>query len=241
MYSHAQLFSKEIKTREMQVLQNDSLYIVNFIYSDERKKEPNHCIDCFYFWVSNNSIVRNQGAYIENPLHGTCVIMNGNKVIARGEFENGLKNGIWKHWDENGNLVYTTEWKNGKKHGTKTEYKNNQIFKTSEYKDNTLHGKKITFRDDSVVSEQKYKHGILCDTHTQEEKEKKHFLSSLFSSSDKESTDTKQTEKKVRKKEEKNNTQENTPFFQSVSEKWKHFTTKCRSFFARDTKDEKEK
>ena len=45
-----------------------------------------------------------------------------NQLAEQGEFDYGLKNGIWKEWYENGQIKQTIEWRKGLKSGASISY-----------------------------------------------------------------------------------------------------------------------
>ncbi len=68
----------------------------------------------FYYWYTANSIHVTQGGFSGKLLNGTYTEFYLNKNLEeQGNFKKGLKNGVWKRWNEDGTLDRVTEWKNG--------------------------------------------------------------------------------------------------------------------------------
>jgi len=68
----------------------------------------------FYYWYNANTIHFSQGGFSGNLLNGTYteyyLKLNLQK---QGNFKNGLKDGKWKSWNEDGTLREISQWKNG--------------------------------------------------------------------------------------------------------------------------------
>lgn len=164
--SHAQLFSKKYDIKTVQVAMGDSLCLADVMYHIKKQKKQT-CTSCMYTWFSYGKIVKNQGFYDDMPLHGTYIIRNKDKhVLVSGDFEYGLKNGKWMHWDTQGNLTYTQEWENGKKSGEYITYKNNKAVESKEYENDTLNGKHSVYLDNNQTIVTYYKKGVWYKTDT---------------------------------------------------------------------------
>jgi len=75
---------------------------------------PNIKSDRFYYWYSGNAIHSTQGGFSGRLLNGLYAEYYLNKNLKeQGIFKKGLKDGVWKKWNENGTLSNTTTWKNG--------------------------------------------------------------------------------------------------------------------------------
>jgi hypothetical protein len=76
--------------------------------------EPDLYNDRFYFWYSSNRIHSTQGGYSGRLLNGNYKEFYPGKALKEeGYFKEGLKDGIWKSWNEYGNLVEQYTWKKG--------------------------------------------------------------------------------------------------------------------------------
>jgi antitoxin component YwqK of YwqJK toxin-antitoxin module len=68
----------------------------------------------YYFWYSANKIHSTQGGYSGKLLNGRYTEYYLNKNLReQGSFKKGLKEGLWKSWNEDGKLMHETYWKNG--------------------------------------------------------------------------------------------------------------------------------
>lgn len=167
---HAQRIPKEKKQFEAQVHQNDSLWIVQVAKKKPRFNFGKECANCNYYWFVSGKIFSNQSAHFGLALHGACVVKNSAKaVIMHGEFCRGLQHGVWKHWNSNGNLLYTQEWKRGQKHGWHIVYENGVITQKILYKKNYKHGTAYYYESEGSYTKLEYVHGQVAE----EQKEKK--------------------------------------------------------------------
>lgn len=67
-----------------------------------------------YYWYSANAIHDTQSGYSGRLLDGLYSVFYVNKNLKeQGTFKKGLKNGVWKHWKEDGSLQSETNWKYG--------------------------------------------------------------------------------------------------------------------------------
>lgn len=71
-----------------------------------------------YFWYKAGEIHRSIGNAAGELLHLQYVkYYKGNNLAERGEFEYGLKKGIWKQWYPNGKIMEESRWVDGVKYG----------------------------------------------------------------------------------------------------------------------------
>ena len=75
---------------------------------------PKAKADLYYYWYSANMIHITQGGFSGKLLNGNYNEFYLNKNLeVQGAFKNGLKNGAWKTWNEDGTLALVANWKNG--------------------------------------------------------------------------------------------------------------------------------
>jgi antitoxin component YwqK of YwqJK toxin-antitoxin module len=75
---------------------------------------PSPKTNLFYYWYNANTIHSTQGGFSGTLLNGQYTEYYLNKNLKeQGIFKNGLKNGVWKSWNEDGMLSQTIKWKNG--------------------------------------------------------------------------------------------------------------------------------
>jgi len=116
---------------QAQVPVNEALYKVHLYEPDkciiaETKlvnSSPELIPDRMYYWFSSGKIKATQGAYSGKLLNGQYTEFYLNKNLKeRGSFKAGLKDDIWKSWNENGILTQIVTWKKGLKNGDLTLY-----------------------------------------------------------------------------------------------------------------------
>ena len=162
----AQKPPKKQKVFAVQVFENDSLYEAQ-VRAKTKRFFKTEKMDCMYYWFNSGKILRNQGSYVQNPLHGKYIVKNSQKkVVVQGTFCNGLHVGTWKYWDSQGNLLYTQQWKEGEKHGEQVLYSNSKVIAKKRYSHNNLHGKSIVYKDTPIRIVSKYKKGICVNVDT---------------------------------------------------------------------------
>jgi antitoxin component YwqK of YwqJK toxin-antitoxin module len=68
----------------------------------------------FYYWYGANLIHATEGGYSGRLLNGQYTEYYLNKNLKeQGTFKNGLKNGIWNSWNDDGTLQIVHTWHNG--------------------------------------------------------------------------------------------------------------------------------
>ncbi|MBE9585986.1 hypothetical protein IM792_16145 [Mucilaginibacter sp. JRF] len=72
----------------------------------------------WYHWYSAGQINTTQGGFSGKPLNGDYKEWYLNKNLKeQGQFERGLKTGLWKSWRDDGTLAATYTWRNGLRNG----------------------------------------------------------------------------------------------------------------------------
>ena len=82
--------------------------------------------ECFYHWHHANKIMKTQGGYGGNLLHGdyNSFYKNG-QLKESGRFVLGLKHGKWTEWTSDGYIYKIVHWNKGIRHGETIEYDGN--------------------------------------------------------------------------------------------------------------------
>lgn len=71
-----------------------------------------------YFWFKSNEIHNTSGTSGGLVLHNNFAkFYRSNQLAQSGNFNYGLKDGMWQEWYENGKIKSIIDWKNGSKHG----------------------------------------------------------------------------------------------------------------------------
>lgn len=104
-------FSQE-KTRRIPITTKEGTKAIVEVDNRHKKIKPQK--EVRYTWYKAKSILTTQGAYQGDLLHGVYQENYANKQLkVQGTYKYGLKNGIWRYWDEAGKLVKEENWKNG--------------------------------------------------------------------------------------------------------------------------------
>ncbi|RPJ74302.1 MAG: hypothetical protein EHM20_10830 [Alphaproteobacteria bacterium] len=116
----------------------------------DTKDKPEVEYDKAYYWYDNISIHETQGGcsgYVLDGLY-TEYYVPGNDMLSSGQFKNGLKDGTWTTWFQNGKIGEQSIWDNGRLTGKKCTYNSSgEHVMTESYKNGLLHGKKIVYTD----------------------------------------------------------------------------------------------
>jgi antitoxin component YwqK of YwqJK toxin-antitoxin module len=105
-----------------------------------------------YFWYSANQIRSTRGGFSGKVLHGSYTDFFLTKNLKEaGQFLNGLKEGEWRQWNEQGILLNRTMWKCGQKTGPYYVYNaEGKSIESGSYKNGLQHGKRAISKGDSV-------------------------------------------------------------------------------------------
>jgi hypothetical protein len=114
-----------------------------------------------YFWYHYNQILSNRGGYSGVLLHGEYRVYDGDsRLVEQGQFDRGKKQGEWKYWNQQGELVRTVDWKNGVQEGLDCKYSGLSIWDKTKYKSDRMHGRRTLQTADSLIVEV-YRNGDL--------------------------------------------------------------------------------
>lgn len=145
--------------KEIKIVKNDSIILAEV----SRTSKTNVSLDHFkrYYWYHKGEIQSNLGGYHGNLLDGKFELFKNEKLILKGSFTNGLKNGLWKAWSEDGGYVETYRWEEGRLDGEAISYfpsgTQKEVFN---YKKGEKHGKYQKFNEKAKLTEEGvYKNG----------------------------------------------------------------------------------
>ncbi len=119
-----------------------------------------------YFYYTRGEIQQIQGGYHGHLLHGEyCNFANKDQLQTQGWFKNGLKHGLWKEWNEAGDLIKETSWHKGKVSGPFTHFdqRKNQVVK-GHNSNGRLNGRIKTYSNGELQTIDRYKNGELKST-----------------------------------------------------------------------------
>ena len=78
------------------------------------KTDPKVKNDRYYFWCFKNVIHSTQGGFNGKLLNGHYVAFYPDKNLKEeGDFDRGLKNGVWKTWNRKGDITNLITWNQG--------------------------------------------------------------------------------------------------------------------------------
>lgn len=156
---------------------NDQNFDHEFYISSEKIKRPK--VGKTYFWYRAGEIHRSTADIGGSVLVNDYVKYYKSKQLAeKGVFDNGLKDGLWKSWHENGNLAKIEKWKNGSRHGNFITYTENGEKKVEgTYRNHKKHGTWIDYvSQDTLV----YEKGFIIPKKQKDTVKREPFLKRLF-------------------------------------------------------------
>lgn len=125
-----------------------------------------------YFWHRNGQLRSTRGDFSGNILHGNYQEFDkSGRMLEKGTFYYGTKDGEWKSWNRNGEIIRLENWKKGFLINRTSFELSKRIVEN--YKQNQLDSRRTTFNDNHKDSVERYRKGVLID------KNKRH-LKSIF-------------------------------------------------------------
>jgi antitoxin component YwqK of YwqJK toxin-antitoxin module len=118
-----------------------------------------------YYWYAANRIHHLQGGFSGQLLNGNySESYLDNNLRTQGAFTTGLKDGIWKDWNEHGTLLQVVNWRKGKRAGPFRFYNaDGSLKQTGKYHDDQLDGPVILYVEPDSTQTQYYDHGKALD------------------------------------------------------------------------------
>lgn len=101
-----------------------------------------------YYWYKSGEVHHSMSSSGGFLLHGSfSKYHKSNQLVEQGNFNYGLKNGVWKVWHDNGVLKQYEEWQNGLKAGScKTFDTDGSLTVSGKYRNNVKVGRWIDYR-----------------------------------------------------------------------------------------------
>jgi hypothetical protein len=165
-----------------------------------------------YYWFKGGLIHNAQGGTAGVLLDGKFVKMyHSNQLAELGEFNDGLKDGLWKTWYPNGVIETTQSWSNGLKSGSYYHYdENGVLLEKGKYREDIKHGQWIDCIKKDTLD---YKKGIVLMKKVKPSKAEK----AKLKADKKKANETKKALKKA-EKAQKTNAKVNTKATKKVKE-----------------------
>lgn len=146
-------------------IDNEDTYCTFYILKDSKKLKIKPKSDMYYTWYFKKQLNTTQGNYSGKLLSGVFEMYNyDDRLLERGDYSNGIKEGAWYTWYTSGNLKSIINWKEGKMHGVVELYTESGVLvERTQYKDGLLHGEQRIIEKDSTIVRY-YKKGELSDS-----------------------------------------------------------------------------
>lgn len=154
----AQANKKNYRTRMIVVNYPDSIIKTNVLL-DKIDIELNNTT--IYYWSAYGEIHANKGGYSGQLLCGSYQVFDvDNNLITQGAIQNGVKNGSWKSWYNNGEIKSLEIWKKGVLEGKQISYTQLGDLKSIQnFRKGKRHGLQEYFRSGQLVEVKKYTRG----------------------------------------------------------------------------------
>lgn len=147
----------EITHREIKIVNEDSIVLAHIL---TRKTEINKIeSDKRYYWYNKGKINSNLGGFHGTLLDGKFELLVKGNLSITGEFDTGLKTGMWKIWNLNGTYNSTQNWDDGQLNGELlTYYENREVNEKTNFKGGVKNGKYYKFsREGELLESGKFK------------------------------------------------------------------------------------
>ncbi|MBD1363815.1 hypothetical protein IDJ77_08325 [Mucilaginibacter sp. ZT4R22] len=115
-----------------------------------------------YYWYASNAVHNTRGGYSGKLLNGEyAVFFPGGSLKEQGGFKNGLTDGVWKSWTDQGLLISFITWAKGRKWGAFTTYDAaGKIVQQGNYINNLLDGELRNYISADSVQYLYYRNGV---------------------------------------------------------------------------------
>jgi len=107
----------------------------------------------YYTWFHDGDVKTTRGAYTGKVLHGVYEKFNHQgSLLGKGEFNHGLKTGVWLSWYDNGEMRTQLVYRQGVRSGPFREfYVTGETAKKGKYRNDKLVGKIIHYNEDGTT------------------------------------------------------------------------------------------
>lgn len=133
------------------VLKGDTIFTVKLYKGEDVPKVE---VDKWYYWYKNNALHKSHGDFIGQLLHGTFSATDqNNNLLQKGTFEQGLKDGVWKSWNAEGQYVTIENWKSGVLDGAFKRFdREERVIEAGSYKNGKFFGKVFHYHQNVLDS-----------------------------------------------------------------------------------------
>ena len=133
IYAQKSFIPKYNDGSRITLIESDTVIVFSVIRQTEIKCKSK----CFYSYFINQSIHRNRGSYTGKLLHGEFVKhLRDGFLLEQGIFNEGLKDGVWKYWHNNGELASVSVWRKGQGKGRQLVYgEDNKLLQKQKWQD----------------------------------------------------------------------------------------------------------
>lgn len=181
---------------------NNTDFDYEFYITNEEVKHPKQ--GKLYYWYKSGAIHSSRSDIGGSVLHDSYTkYYKSSQLAEKGSFKLGLKDGIWKSWNEQGELQVVETWKKGFKHGIFKQYDSvGKMIVKGHYQNHKQHGTWIDYvKKDTLYYKDGNKIIPKATNKDQDGKEKESFFKRLFKKKEKDPI--KEQEKKAKKEQEK--------------------------------------
>lgn len=126
-------------------------YDLEFYVIPDKKILPKK--DRTYYWFSHGGMHHTLGDYSGDILDGEFVKYSKSyKLMEKGKFNEGLKEGVWKSWNSNGSLKEIITYHNGRRKGPYVKYDSvGNIEQKGKYFKDRKHRRWVDYIDEDTV------------------------------------------------------------------------------------------
>lgn len=147
---------KEAGVRPVTITTEDSL-IKAFVWDKPIKRHVK--VKYPYYWYGNNSIHKNVGNFSGKLLHGKYEVFDSkNNLVSKGNFDKGLKQGVWTYWHSGGSMKSLFTYKNGILEGPFKLYDGlGKLREEGAFNEDNLNGKVTFYQADTMLVKKYFK------------------------------------------------------------------------------------
>ncbi|HLN74517.1 MAG TPA: hypothetical protein VK205_14590 [Prolixibacteraceae bacterium] len=146
-------------THSVTLENKDRVYQFSVIYQEINIRKNSHIT---YYWLRNGQLQTTIGDYAGNIVHGDYQeFSKSGKMLEKGTFIYGKKDGEWRSWNKNGEIIKLEQWRKG---FLKKRWSYDPSKRTIEsYERNQINRRRIINNDRTKNMVEHYRKGILVD------------------------------------------------------------------------------